>query len=384
MDSRDRKRLRRARRRRAEVIAYTVEIIAGVCMMGVLIGFLLWHNSFTEILLSDYVTLKLDGYDHYGTATPVVNGDSEYAEFWSTVTASVNQGINISNGDELTVTFKYDEEVARSNKLRIDDSEAKVVIEGLAESTIVDDELIFSGLTVTENGLSPKVSITVENTSEDSLISGVVYSVEGDRRFFSDGDVVQIKAELPEGAFDSHEYVSDREPGEAYIYEYPVVSEDCYIMNAADISAELLKNMEQIGADLIYAADANEYGLRIFQQEAHIQPVFKGNKTTFKWVNPYMISAYFHSVTPEGLEQIENHANDVQIVYGVTITQDDGKSCLAEIVVQFTNIIRHADGSVELTPEMGRIVSATYRDKNVKKLVSVDSNENYDTVKLTS
>lgn len=384
MDARDRKRQRRARRRRAEVIAYTVEIIAAVCMMAVLIGFLIWHNSFTEILLSDYVTLSLEGYDHYGTATPVVQGDQEYAEFWSTVTASVSQGIDLSNGDEVTVSYKYDDEVARNCKLRVDASEAKVVIDGLTESTVIDDEMIFSGLDVSESGLSPKVMLTVENTSEDSLISQVTYQIEGERKFFADGDVVSIKAELPEGALDSHQYVSDKEPGEEYIYEYPVVSEDSYIMNAADISAELLKDMEQIGADLIYAADANEYGLRIFQQEAHIQPVFKGNKTTFKWVNPYMISAYFHSVTPEGLEQIENHANDVQIVYGVTITQDDGKNCLAEIVVQFTNIVRHADGTVELTPEMGRIVSATYRDKNVKKLVSVDSNENYDTVKLTS
>ncbi len=353
-------------------------------MMAVLIGFLIWHNSFTEILLSDYVTLSLEGYDHYGTATPVVQGDQEYAEFWSTVTASVSQGIDLSNGDEVTVSYKYDDEVARNCKLRVDASEAKVVIDGLTESTVIDDEMIFSGLDVSESGLSPKVMLTVENTSEDSLISQVTYQIEGERKFFADGDVVSIKAELPEGALDSHQYVSDKEPGEEYIYEYPVVSEDSYIMNAADISAELLKDMEQIGADLIYAADANEYGLRIFQQEAHIQPVFKGNKTTFKWVNPYMISAYFHSVTPEGLEQIENHANDVQIVYGVTITQDDGKNCLAEIVVQFTNIVRHADGTVELTPEMGRIVSATYRDKNVKKLVSVDSNENYDTVKLTS
>ena len=56
---------------------------------------------------------------------------------------------------------------------------------------------------------------------------------------------------------------------------------------------------------------------------------------------------------------------------------------MAEIVVQFTNIIEHADGTLELTPDMGRIVSATYRDKNVKKLVSIDSNENYNTTKLT-
>ena len=202
MDARDRKRQRRARRRRAEVIAYTVEIIAAVCMMAVLIGFLIWHNSFTEILLSDYVTLKLEGYDHYGTATPVVNGDPEYAEFWSTVSASVSRGLDLSNGDEVTITYKYDEEAAKASKLRIDDTEAKVVVEGLTGSTVIDDELIFSGLSVSESGLSPKVMLNVENTSEDKLVSQVTYSVEGDRRFFADGDTVMIRAELPEGALD--------------------------------------------------------------------------------------------------------------------------------------------------------------------------------------
>ncbi|MBO4898827.1 MAG: hypothetical protein J5509_00905 [Lachnospiraceae bacterium] len=382
MDDRDKRKLRAAKRRRVEVIAYTVEIVAAVCMVGVLVAFLIWHNSFTNIKMSDYVTLSLAGFDHYGTATPLINGESEYSEFWSTVSATLDKTEDLSNGDTVTITYEFDEEVARASKLRVDATESTVTIEDLPESKVIDDAFMFSGLIMTQNGISPKVTFEVGNNSEDPFVSGITYYIDDERTFFADGDTLRIKAELPEGALDSHEYVTDKLADE-YVYEYPVVSEDKYVMSAAQISAEALKTMEDYGTDMIYAADANEYGLRIFQQEAHIQPVFKGNKTTFKWVNPYVISAYFHNVTEAGLQQVENHANDVQIVYGVTITQDDGKSCMAEIVVQFTNIIEHADGSLELTPDMGRIVSATYRDKNVKKLVSIDSNENYDTTKLT-
>ena len=72
MDERDKRKLRAAKRRRVEVIAYTVEIIAAVCMVAVLIAFLIWHNSFTDIKMSEYVTLSLTGFDHYGTATPLI------------------------------------------------------------------------------------------------------------------------------------------------------------------------------------------------------------------------------------------------------------------------------------------------------------------------
>ena len=338
MDDRDKRKLRAAKRRRVEVIAYTVEIVAAVCMVGVLVAFLIWHNSFTNIKMSDYVTLSLAGFDHYGTATPLINGESEYSEFWSTVSATLDKTEDLSNGDTVTITYEFDEEVARASKLRVDATESTVTIEDLPESKVIDDAFMFSGLIMTQNGISPKVTFEVGNNSEDPFVSGITYYIDDERTFFADGDTLRIKAELPEGALDSHEYVTDKLADE-YVYEYPVVSEDKYVMSAAQISAEALKTMEDYGTDMIYAADANEYGLRIFQQEAHIQPVFKGNKTTFKWVNPYVISAYFHNVTEAGLQQVENHANDVQIVYGVTITQDDGKSCMAEIVDQFTNII---------------------------------------------
>ncbi|MCR5595772.1 MAG: hypothetical protein K6G12_07985 [Lachnospiraceae bacterium] len=378
----DKKAQRRKAARKKEVTLYLIEAAVALIAMASIIGFIVWKNSFTKIKISDYVEVSLSGYDHYGTAVLSVYGEPEYSEFWSTVTVSVNRESGLSNGDELIIKYKYDEEAAKSCKLKVDSTDVSLTVDGLMQSTVVDNDFLFSGLSVTQNGLSPKISVTLENTSEDPFLSQVSYYIDEEKSFFANGDTVKIRAEIPEELFESHEYVPAGSTDDL-VYEYTPSSEDRYVMSADAITDDVLSKLEQIGADLIYASDANEYGLRIFQQEAHIQPVFKGNKTTFKWVNPYMISAYFHSVTDTGINMVENHANDVQIVYGVTITQADGKNCLAEVVVQFTNIVEHADHTLELSADNGRVVSATYRDRNVKALVSVDSSLDYDTVKLT-
>ena len=377
--------LRRQARRNArirETVLYLIEAFVIMAAMGFLIGFMLWHNSYTSIRVSDFVSLNLSGYDHYGTAEVSILGEPEYAQFWSTVTASVNKTDALSNGDELTISYTFDEAAAKECRLKVDAEDAVVTVEGLTEPTVVDNDMVFSGLDITQSGISPKISIEIANTSEDPFVSGITYYEESGKSFFANGDIAGIKAEIPEELLDSHAYVLAQNADE-YVYEYETRTDETYVMSADLITDDVLKTLEQFGYDLIYAADANEYGLRIFQQEAHIKPVFNGNKTTFEWSGPYVISAYFHSVTDSGIDMVENHANDVQIVYGVTIRQADGKSCMAEVVVQFTNIVERADHSLDLSADLGRIVSATYRDKNIKKLVSVESNTDYDTVKLT-
>ncbi len=375
--------LRRQARRNArirETVLYLIEAFVIMAAMGLLIGFMLWHNSYTSIRISDFVSLNLSGYDHYGSAELSIYGEPEFAPFWSTVTATVDKTENLSNGDELTISYTFDEAAAKECRLKVDAADAVITVEGLTEPTVVDNDMVFSGLNITQSGISPKISLEIENTSDDPFVSALTYYEESGSSFFANGDKALIKAEIPEELLESHAYVLGQDE---YVYEYETRTDESYVMSADLITDDVLKTLEQFGYDLIYAADANEYGLRIFQQEAHIQPVFKGNKTTFEWSGPYVISAYFHSVTDSGIEMVENHANDVQIVYGVTIRQADGKSCMAEVVVQFTNIVERADHTLDLSADLGRIVSATYRDKNIKKLVSVESNTDYDTVKLT-
>ena len=342
---------------------------------------MLWHFSFTKIALSDYLQVDFSGYDTHGVAEVHMDVGPGSPDFWSAVETDVDKSENLKNGDEITVSFAFDEEAAKESKLKVDGTEIVVTVEGLDERTLIDADRLFSGLAVTQNGLSPRVSLTVENASEDEFVSQISYEIDSDKSFYADGEEVAITALIPEELAQADEY--DFELGESGNTHIHTVSEpDSYVMDSSFITADVLKKLEDDGMQILLDSDANEYGLRIFQQEAHMKAVFVGNRTTFKWTGAYVISAYFHSVTEAGIQFIENHTNDVQVVYGVTITQQDGSKAFVEAVVQFTNIILRADGTVDLSESPGRLVSCTYKDKNVKSLVSGANDVNYDTVKL--
>lgn len=365
-----------------DILIYTAEAIALLIAVGCVIGYLLWNSSFTKIDLKDYTVVTLSGYDHFGTAEVHMDVGPTFSDFWSTVSAKADVISDLRNGDTLTISYDFDEQAAKDNRLKVSAEDTSITVEGLEEPNIIDHEKLYSGLNVIQDGLSPRVGLTVENVSDDTFISQIEYSIDSDRIFFADGEEVSITATIPEGMLDSHEYVlADKKTREPYLY---MVSEpSSYIMDASYITDPVLDELQSEGLKLLLNSDANEYGLRIFQQEAHIQAQFVGNKTTFRWENAYLISAYFHSVTDEGLQSMDNHANDVRLVYGVTIRQQNGTSAFVEAVVQFTNLFTESDGTLNLNLDSGRLVSCTYRDKNVKELVSGVDDSAYDTVKLT-
>lgn len=357
--------------------------LVGVAVIFIIgITYLFWYNSFTNIKLEDYATVAMFGYNNYGQAKLSIASDMRYTDFFDTVSGSLNISDNLSNGDEVVVTYSYDETVAKDSKLRIDATDTLITVDGLEDALVINKDKLFDGLQVSFNDLSPCMGVELENISDDELLSNVTYELVGDKHYFSSGDTIQVQAILPEGADDNHAYVFELSDSD-FVQSYSAPTGDSYFTSASQVTPDILNQLERGGLELISKADAKEYGLRIFQQEAHLQPVFVGNRTTFQWINPYAISAYFHSVTESGKEITESHANDVQIVYGVTLTQQDGTSCQAEIVVQFVNLIAKEDGSVDMGLDSGRIVSASHRNSNIKNLVSGTGDGMYETTKLT-
>jgi len=367
---------------KAQSIALCVVCALIVAALSGIVGYRIWYNSFTDISLAEFTGITLEGYDKHGSAKLDIIGQSEYATFFRTVDAKLSATENLSNGDELTVSYTYDEEAAKENKLRIDDADAVITVEGLMEATVINKDMVFSGLNVSFEGISPCIEMTVENTSEEPIASEIEFTVQNESRVFSSGDEVKIAATIPEEYIDNPAY-SIEMGEEDYVRVFVAPETDEYLSSPDQITDEILTQLENAGYDLISKSDAKEYGLRIFQQEAHLKPVFVGNTTTFKWASPYVISAYFHNVTESGKQILENHANDVQIVYGLTLTQQDGTSCKAEMVIQFVDLVQRQDGSIDLHIDSGRIVSASYRNSNIKRLVSNDGNGSYETTKLT-
>jgi len=387
--SRKKSKSRKRRRRRGGIDLFgksPVAVIAAAAAVLLFaiggVSYAIWYNSFTEVKLSECSNVTLTGYDEFGEAQLDIVGDDEHSQFFDTVSASLNLSENLSNGDELVITYDYDKDLAKDSKLRIDDSSATVIVSGLIESKHISHDELFSGLKVNFEGTAPCISINIENTASQAPISDIVYTAVGDKSFYDGGDEITICAQIPDEILSDHAYSFDLSEND-YYETVSVPYGDRYFTDASQVSDEILSELEKVGFDLISQSDAKEYGLRIFQGEAKLKPVFVGNSTTFKWANPYVISAYFHSVTEEGKALLESHANDVQIVYGVTLTQADGTSVLTEMVIQFIDLLAHEDGTIDNGSESGRIVSVSYKDSNIKSLVNDEGNGTYITTKIT-
>jgi len=112
-------------------------------------------------------------------------------------------------------------------------------------------------------------------------------------------------------------------------------------------------------------------------------PIWVGKKTTFEFRNPYVISAYFNVAKGDAIATAGEHMNDIKIVYGATLTQADGVSCDAEIVVRFNGIMEKADGTIDLAIESGSMISVSHKDKFIKDIVrNTYMGDSYESVKI--
>lgn len=127
--------------------------------------------------------------------------------------------------------------------------------------------------------------------------------------------------------------------------------------------------------------DANEFGLRIFM-DAGIMYTTDNKQYTFRFSNPYFISAYFTTINEEYMGQVGTHVNDVKIVYETNIVQSDGQSTSAEAVVIFRNIVKHADGTVTVDFSDAELISVSRRDAQIKNLVRSTDDPQYTATKI--
>lgn len=359
-----------------------IMILAVIVVIGVAAaaGLYLWNSSFTTINLAEQTSLVLTGYNGKGEAEVAVEAVAGYMDFFDTVEAKLNRTQMLSNADELTVSYTFDEEMAKQLKLKVEAEDTTISVEGLPIAEVITCDQLFDSLSVTFEDISPVITATIENTCTEGFFAEVEFAIIEPKEFYKNGDELIVEATFDEEL--AMQYLYDIEKGEdGYRKVYEISSEDTYVTDASDITAELLDTMVRNGGTYFDAARAKEYGLRIFS-EARLQPMWENKKTFFSWQNPHVISAYFNTVTEEGKAFIETHVNDVKVVYEATLTQPNGISCQAEIVVQYTDLIKHADGSIDLRLENGKIIAASYRNSNIKKLVNDDDDGNYISTRL--
>lgn len=124
-------------------------------------------------------------------------------DFLSNISYEIDPNSGLSNGDEITLTAKWDEDIAKELGISVKGEDRQITVEGLEPATQVD---VFENLDVTFNGYNGYGTIDLTNTSTDSF-SYEVYFEADKYDGLSNGDRVKVTASVDSYALDSYNYV---------------------------------------------------------------------------------------------------------------------------------------------------------------------------------
>lgn len=142
-----------------------------------------------EVDLFDALTVTFSGTEHYGKVN--IEDSSAYMNYF--VTYSADKTTGLSNGDKVTITAYYDEEVLKTIGLKPLSGTKEYIVEGLGEAQAID---VFEKANVYFGGTSPFAYAKAESYTDDN---GVTFSFSFDKaENLSVGDKVTVTANFDE------------------------------------------------------------------------------------------------------------------------------------------------------------------------------------------
>ena len=372
-------------RRRMTKQERTRQIYLRVCFVCALVAVLftvlyvfLNDASKTTIDLKDVTHITLTGFDGEGVLTATIDVDEKYGAFYETVSVDFSKSSGLTNGDEVTISFNYDKNAAKTYNLKVKASDMHYTVSGLVAATPVSENDLFEGLDINFEGIAPLATASLD-ASNTKFKDVVTYQIIDEKEYYDAGETIRVRAVFDAADLEKLDYKATVDSEEC-IKEYIVEDVDRYITDTDQITDEMMASLKKEALTLF--TDANEYGMRIFC-DAGLMPVYVNKKTTFKWSSPNYISSYLNVLREESYGKTGTHVNDIKLCYESVISQADGKACKAEVIVRFQDIIIRKDGTIDLKLESGEIISADRRDSHIKAIVRNEIDKDYESVKLT-
>ncbi|MCR5580181.1 MAG: zinc ribbon domain-containing protein [Pseudobutyrivibrio sp.] len=203
--------------KKVPVIAW---IIIAVVIVAAIVGGVFLYKASHTINVNDYITVEFDGYDTMGTATVELDetfwedlyekanfkdkkklekdddfgfyyteGDYMQDELSGKIRYEVDPSTELSNGDEVTVSWKVKtKSIKKKFGVTIKAEDSKHKVEDLEEVKTFDP---FEAVTVTFTGIDGSGEANVEVTSEDDIYDDFSFSTDPSYNL-SEGDTVTV------------------------------------------------------------------------------------------------------------------------------------------------------------------------------------------------
>ena len=191
-------------------------IVAAVLVVGIIAAIIIAGLP-TAIYMDDFITIEYDGLSTMGTAYLDFDYDAFESRLLQEMTKqemeimarrlqntmvepALDKTSELTNGDELRISFFFDNEIAKDYGVEFKLRNATVKVAGLQEPIYLD---LFADLKLTYTGCSPYSEVAVENTSTNSFIQNKVSYDISNRYDLEEGETFTVSASF--SSYDANE-----------------------------------------------------------------------------------------------------------------------------------------------------------------------------------
>ena len=326
-------------------------------------------SSKKKLDLMEFATVEFQGLNEKGTAKLDVNWGSfedailtekekdslssmgKLMELEESISFTLDKKEGLSNGDQVTVTVKWDKEIADKYKLAFTGKDKQLTVSDLMMPTELD---VFEDVHIEYEGVSPDAKAILRNTSSDPFIKTINYVMDNSYSI-KNGDKITVTAQYNEQKAEEEGYlIKENEK------VFTVEGIDEYITSYDKIDNDTLEKLDKQGRDLIDSALANKMSYqRYLYSEFSKSASVKFDSLEILGVDLY--NSYFFALK-EGLEGGYGDVNNsVFMVYKIrfksNVTEEGQEENITYISVYYKDFIQRDTGNIDVVVTDGSIAS---------------------------
>lgn len=245
-----------------KILSIFIKVSIPIVLLAVALVIILGRGRKDAFSLTDYVSVDIRGVDGNGIVDVVADKEGlseyfvndkttdieKYRRFVESVRYSADVTEGLSNGDKVRVTVQYDEALAEELGIRTGALERDFKVTGLKDGILLD---AFRGLQIITSGVSPYITVTYNNQSENEYLKTLEYEFNRTSGIEL-GDKITITCKADEEYAASMGYYFD-----TLVMEYTIDKADMYIEKQEDVNKSVLSTIVEDAKKVISDATAD-------------------------------------------------------------------------------------------------------------------------------
>lgn len=329
-------------------------IVVVAIALVLLFGINFIQNRPSTVKWDKYVTVNFSGIDSRGSAELVIDWDGlcdsvkssrRYAlEYGSSI--ELNKDEYLSNGEEVTVSFKYDPTSFENNKLKVKNNSVTFTVEGLEQATPVD---AFADISVSFEGVNGFGTAVITNNSTDPFVRQMIFQVPENQNL-SNGSTITVTVDYNQDEADQRRLSI---PEKSKTFQVSGLS--TYVTSVGEVDEELMNAFDAQCRDYItthLASDAHNYYMSVHNTYAWSDYPLP----TFSSVEP----AATYVCSRKSIENADKINNFIVRVYKISATDREAPDGVTFYTsVAYTNLLKAPDGkcSLDLQNPAGKLIT---------------------------